>query len=208
MAHDRCVTNLHRDAQQICTDFVQIIWNGTGMDTVGEQLKALRGRTPHTVRTVARFLGFENHSRYSYYEGKRFKGPVPVDLARRLAELFYRSGKVQPHEVLRLAGLSDAEAANEEVQFLDNRHPPAPPQIIQMDVRLPSERSMTEMFVGMLEAVDRPDLTDELAVQLARLLPTALSMTPTELPARGTAPGAIDLAERIRRAAIDDLGLL
>jgi len=205
MAHVSCVTNLHSPAQQICTDFVQIIWNGPAMETVGEQLKALRARTPHTVRTVARFLGYDNHSRYSYYEGKRFKGPVPVDLARRLAELFYRSGNVQPHEVLKLAGLSDAEAASEEVQFLDSRNPPSPPQIIRMDVRLPSERAMTEMFVGMLEAVDRPDLTDELAIQLARLLPTALSMTPTELPAQPTAAGALDLSERIRRAAIDDL---
>ena len=148
------------------------------MDTVGEQLRALRQRTPHTVRSVATFLGFENHSRYSYYEGKRFKKPLPVELAKRLAELFYRSGKVEPQEVLQLAGLLPAEAAHEQEQLLAGRRPPANRNVIQLHVQLPSAEALTQMFEGMLHALGQSALVDELAARLAQLLPVALSATP------------------------------
>lgn len=188
MAHAACITKLHTPVQHNSTDLVQFFWNGPIMETVGQRLRALRDRTPHTVRSVAKFIGFENHSRYSYYESPRFKKPLPLDLARQLAELFYRSGKVEMHEVLSLAGLSEAEALTEEKQMIDDRRPPTRPNIISMQVRLPNEEALTEMFGGMLEAVGRQDLSAALAGQLAQLLPTALSVTPIEVPAGGSSP--------------------
>lgn len=173
------------------------------MQTIGERLRALRSRTPHTVRSAAKFLGFENHSRYSYYEGKRFKKPLPLDMARRLAELFYRSGKVEPHEVLALAGLSDAEAEVEERQFLKERRGAPKPQFVNMRVQLPNEDALTQMFEGMLEVAGRRDLAAELAEQLAQLLPVALSVTPNEPLDQGESPKMRVPVARLLRDARD-----
>lgn len=178
------------------------------MDDVGKQLRALRARTPHTVRSVARFLGFENHSRYSYYESPRAKAPLPIDMARRLAELFYRSGKVEPREVMALAGLSEGEAQAEEQHLLVARRGGAEPQFLKMAVQLPSEEALTEMFGGMLEVAGRPDLAAELAGQLARLLPTALSVTPVAVPAPDQGRTERVPVARLLRAAKDDLDWL
>lgn len=171
------------------------------MSTIGQQLRELRGRTPHTVRSVASFLKYENHSRYAYYEGSRFKGPLPIDLARSLAELFYRSGKVQPHEVLALAGLSDDEAGTEEKRMLKARRPAQHATFISLKVRMPSDESLTEMFAGMLEATGHPELVDELSGRLAQLLPAALQVTPDLLPDQETDPESHETYRRLLRDA-------
>lgn len=208
MVHALCVTNLHTDVQQISTDRVQKIWKGPQMQTIGQQLKALRSRTPHTVRSAAKFLGFDNHSRYSYYEGSRFKKPLPLEMARQLAELFYRSGKVEPREVLALAGLSEAEADVEEKRFLRALRGPSKPQFVRFHVQLPSEEALTEMFAGMLEVAGRTDLSVELAEQLAQLLPAALSVTPNAPLDQAPSPESRVPVARLLRDARDGLALL
>lgn len=53
---------------------------------------------------------------------------------------------------------------------------PAPAiQFVALQVALPSEAVLAQMFEGLLDAVDRSAPTDALALELAQLMPTALS---------------------------------
>lgn len=57
--------------------------------------------------------------------------------------------------------------------------------ILMMPVSFPSEDMLTDMFAGILELVDRPDLVDELASRLAQRLPNALAQAQAAHIARG-----------------------
>lgn len=80
------------------------------------RLKALRREAGLSMRAVAQSLGWPI-TRYQHYED-RYKRPyLPVDLARKLAELFGARG-VDRQTVLELAGLTADEAS---------AFPPPPP---------------------------------------------------------------------------------
>ncbi len=155
------------------------------MDNVSRKLKALRERTGLSVREVARYLEFETHSRYAYYESTRYTGDaLPLPLARRIAGLF-KAHDVMPEEVLALAGLKPEEAEEQakEVEFVR-----AKPLRIFMEVRLPNEASLTRMFDAMLELAGHDDASGELAQTLAVLLPGVLAGTTGELAGESLDP--------------------
>lgn len=202
----QCVTYLHSHVQETCPDSVQLFCESASMET-NERLKELRKRTPRTVRQVATALGWETHSKYAYYESKRFKGPLPLDLARKLANLFYRSGKVDREEVLELAGLTRAESEREALRLKAELNP-RKTQYLAVRVEMPNEDALTSMFFGMFAAIGRKDLGFELASRLAQLLPAALQATPIGQQAADAAEDNRQfLFEHLRQAAIDDLDM-
>lgn len=172
-----CATDLHGR----CAKNPQ----NSGMENISSKLKALRERTGLSVRDVARYLEFETHSRYAYYESPRYTGDaLPLPLARRLAGLF-KAHDVRPEEVLVLAGLQDDEAAEQakEVEFIR-----AKPIRVFMEVQLPNEASLTRMFDAMLELAGHDDASGELARTLAVLLPDVLAGTTSELSGESLDP--------------------
>jgi len=80
--------------------------------------------------------------------------------------------------------------------------PPSPPQIM-LPVLLPSERALTRMFLGLLDLVDQSASKDELARELAQLLPTGLSQLRGQLFERSQSEQAF-LEEAAAPHAIDD----
>jgi transcriptional regulator with XRE-family HTH domain len=161
------------------------------MPDVSKSLKTLRERAGLSVRDVARYLQFENHSRYSYYEGAKFKSDLPVPLARKLAGLFAEYG-VASEETLALAGLEAGEIEKEAEQVSFS---PVRPLRIFMEVKLPNEASLTRMFDAMLRAAGQPDPSGELAQTLALLLPNVLAGTTGELSGEALDPDYRPLLE-------------
>lgn len=141
---------------------------------VHEKLKALRQKTEMSVRMVASELGFETHSKYSYYESKRFKGPLPLKLAKQLAAMWEYLG-VEPYEVLELAGMQRDNAISEYAASQALNHQP----FIELRVFFPDTESLELMFVQMLTVMGKSELADKVVRGLALLLPTALKNTPT-----------------------------
>jgi Predicted transcriptional regulator len=76
------------------------------------QLKALRKRTPLTVREVAKQLG-KPASSYSFYEDEYKKQHLPFELVRALMPIFEPYGITQA-ELLHLAGIFPGEAPPHE----------------------------------------------------------------------------------------------
>jgi phage repressor protein C with HTH and peptisase S24 domain len=72
-------------------------------------LKAMRARTPLTVRDVAEELG-RPHSTYASYEDKFKKKFLPADLTRELVPVFGKHG-IPEAEVLALAGMGPTRSA-------------------------------------------------------------------------------------------------
>ncbi len=81
----------------------------------------------------------------------------------RIVEMRKRDRRVQQHEMQPLARLLGLM--------------PDQPETVAMPVALPSAKALIQMFEGLFEAVDRPDLADELAPRLAQHFPTALRRT-------------------------------
>lgn len=161
-----------------------ILQDSDVMESIGKRLKALRTRTKLSVRDVARYLEFEVHSRYSYYED-RFKGEaLPLPLAKKLAGLFGQYG-VEAEEVLALAGLSPDEA-KEQAQRVSFE--PERTVRLFMEVQLPNEASLTRMFDAMLWTAGHEDSSGELARTLAVLLPSALAGTTGEFSGEALDP--------------------
>ena len=156
------------------------------MPTPSERLREIRERSGLTIRAVASFLEFETHSRYSYYESARFKGDLPVPLARRLAWLFQSAG-IQPEEVMQLAGLN-AQEASDEAAKIPKTSSEARPLRIFMEVQLPNEASLTRMFDSMLESAGVEDLSGDVARTLALLLPASLAGTAHEFSGESLDP--------------------
>jgi hypothetical protein len=82
--------------------------------------------------------------------------------------------------------------------------PPPGPTVIMMGVVLPPERALAQMFEGLLRAIDLTVPVDELARELAELLPTGLSQlqgplhTIADDPPPARAAGAATLASADR----------
>ncbi len=73
---------------------------------VARRLKALREQSGLPMRVVAEGLGW-TLTRYQHYEDRYRRPYLPVDLARKLADIFRVKG-VDPRAVLELAGLDRA----------------------------------------------------------------------------------------------------
>lgn len=174
------------------------------MSSVGPQLKALRQRAMPalTIRKMAEELEI-GYSRYAYFEDeKRYKKPtLPLELARSIADVLSRHG-VDAAEVMKLAGLNDAEAES-EAREIEAAHPTV--QFVTLSVALPSEAALTDMFRTMLVAVPAEASRDEAARILAQLLPSGFaSIGPAAL-----VPGMVEkpAAEAgLRSLATDDHG--
>jgi len=132
---------------------------------------------------------------YSNYESARYKkASLPLDLTRRIAAVLAEH-KVDPAEVMLLAGLTDEEAEPEAREIEAAR-----PQVvhISLPVALPSEAALRDMFRSILVLVPEGASKDEAADILARRLPAGLaSIGPLALdpgaaasPATGEAPPA------------------
>ncbi|WP_380925422.1 hypothetical protein [Sphingomonas leidyi] len=146
------------------------------MTSIAEKLRLIRESLPNRpgVRAVASLLGYDVPNKYGYYESSQFKkDALPLDKAREIAAGFGKLGG-DPAEVLALAGLS---ADEQRVEVSKIKVGAAEPNLLQMSVVFPNERELTDMFAGLLEAVDRPDLVDELAPRLAQLLPNGIART-------------------------------
>jgi hypothetical protein len=109
---------------------------------------------------------------YANYESTRYKkGSLPLELTRRIAAVLAEH-KVDPAEVMMLAGLTDEEAEPEAREIEAAR-----PQIIHvsMPVALPSEAALRDMFRSILVLVPEGASKDEAADILARRLPAGLA---------------------------------
>jgi len=73
------------------------------------RLKMLRERTGLSMRAVSEALGW-TLTRYQHYEDRYRRNYLPLELARRLADLFSQRGVPQA-ELLALAGIEDAPRA-------------------------------------------------------------------------------------------------
>ena len=154
-----------------------------------EQMRALRARSGLSMRAFAARLGSPLDTRYAYYEEKRFTGPLPLDVARRIAAALQPFG-VEPTDVLALAGLSADEA--------DARLIGADPgvQYVRLDGALPNADALTRGFGTMLDGEVKPNRRDALARNLALRLPAALQRASGSppVPVRDAAPsGGEDL---------------
>ncbi len=109
------------------------------------------------------------------------------ELARRVGvaqptiyQLIHRSkkGSTHLHRIARELGTTPAYLTGETDDPDENAPPPPPAPVVQhvlMPVVLPSETALAQMFEGLLETVDRNAPLDELARELAQLLPIGLS---------------------------------
>lgn len=80
--------------------------------------------------------------------------------------------------------------------------PPLPYQAVTLQVLLPGETALAEMFEGMLMAMDREAPLDEQARLLAQRLPIGLSQLRDLLPVEATAAGAKSPAKRPTRVRV------
>jgi len=143
------------------------------MVAVSAKLKELRLRSGLSTRQVSSRVGYDGNNGYVYYESASFKKPLPLDLARRIADVFAETG-IEREEVLALAGLNDDEAAHEADALAANTTRQAQ---VMMPVTLPSEEALTQMFLGFLRVVDLQSDRGEIARILARRLPSGLGRT-------------------------------
>lgn len=81
------------------------------------------------------------------------------------------------HKIARHLATTPAYLSGEIDDPNEGAPPPSEPRVqhIMMPVVLPSENALAAMFEGLLEAVDRSAPVDELARELAQLLPSGLS---------------------------------
>lgn len=149
--------------------------------SASERLKELRISAVPTlsIRRMADELGI-GHSRYAYFEDpKRFKkSAFPIDFTRQIADVLQRYG-VDPAEVMKLAGLSDDEAAP-DVRKIEAAAPSV--QYVTMAVAMPSEAALKEMFRTLLVLVPEGATRDEAAAILARRLPAGFAAIGPLLP--------------------------
>jgi hypothetical protein len=142
--------------------------------SVSERLKELRvSAVPRlSIRKMAEELGI-TFPRYVYFEDpKRFKKrELPLDLTRQIADVLSRYG-VDTLEVMKLAGLSDAEA-EPEVRDIEAAQPKR--HWISLPVCLPSEAALAAMFETLLALIPEDATRAEAARILAQRLPTGFA---------------------------------
>lgn len=148
--------------------------DAVGMEKAAAKLKILRkSAVPKlTVRAMAEALEMPlgSYARYeSAYDYK--KNFLPVDLARKVAAVLSRHN-VDPAEVMALAGLTGSEAEPEAREIKKNT-PDA--RFVTLQVALPSEDALADMFQTMLVAVPADASRAEAARILAQLLPSGFA---------------------------------
>ena len=114
------------------------------MTSVSTRLRDLRSAAvPRlSVRAMAAALDMPLGT-YSNYESARFKkSTLPLDLTRKIASVL-AGHKVDPAEVMKLAGLSDGEA-EPEGRAVEAARPGI--QYVPLQVALPSEGALRDMF--------------------------------------------------------------
>lgn len=148
--------------------------HGVSMQSVGHRLKELRLRaTPSlSIRQIAEKLGM-GHSSYNFYENeKTYKKPyLPIDFTRKVAAVLAEHN-IDPIEVMKLAGLSEKEAAP-EAQIIESSLPEA--KFISLPIMLPSEAALADMFETMLALVPKDATRAEAAQILAQRLPSGFA---------------------------------
>ncbi|WBQ17834.1 XRE family transcriptional regulator [Sphingobium yanoikuyae] len=143
------------------------------MKSVNTKLRDLRtSASPKlSVRGMAAALDMPLGT-YSAYESARYKKPLlPLDFARRVAAVLARH-KVDPAEVMKLAGLN-GEEVEPEAREIEAQLPAF--VSITLPVILPSEVALRDMFRSLLVLVPEGATKDEAAAILARRLPAGLA---------------------------------
>lgn len=156
------------------------------MSSAALRLKQLRLRAvpPISMRKTAERLGM-GHTSYGLYENPNLykKRHLPLDLARRIAAVFADHG-IDPAEVMLLAGLTDEEAVP-EARAVEAARPAV--QYVSLQVALPSEAALRDMFRSLLVLVPDGSTKDETAEILARWLPSGFAGIGPYLPDPGAA---------------------
>lgn len=180
------------------------ISDGGAMDHVSTRLRDLRksAKPRVTVRALAAALDLPLGT-YSFYESPtKFKKPaLPLDLARKIAAVLSRHD-VDPAEVMKLAGLV-IEEASPEARFIEAQRPAV--QFVSMQVALPSEAALADMFEGLLALAPEGASRSEVAKILARRLPSGFAALGPLMPARPSVPTLED-AEAAQSPATDHPG--
>jgi hypothetical protein len=132
-----------------------------------------------SLRKTAEKLGV-GPSTYAVYENANlYKKPhLPIDLARKLAAIFADHG-IEPAEVMKLAGLVGEEVAP-EAAAVEAARPTI--QYVPLQVALPSEGALRDMFHSLLALVPEGASRAETAEILARWLPTGFAGIGPYLP--------------------------
>lgn len=158
--------------------------HGARMENVSIRLRDLRkSAVPRlTVRAMAAELDLPLGT-YSFYESptKFKKAALPLDLARKIASVLAKHG-VDPSEAMKLAGLSEAEA-EPEARAVESARPVV--QYVSLQVALPSEAALRDMFRSLLVLVPDGSTKDETAEILARWLPSGFAGIGPYLPDPG-----------------------
>lgn len=154
------------------------------MTSAASRLKQLRLRAvpPISMRKTAERLGM-GHTSYGLYENPNLfkKRHLPLELARRIAVVFADHG-IDPAEVMTLAGLTDDEA-EPEARAVEAARPAV--QYVSLQVALPSEAALREMFAKLLVLVPEGASKDETAQILAQWLPSGFAGIGPYLPDPG-----------------------
>lgn len=151
--------------RECCTDMFMI--------SASQRLKELRkSAVPRlTVRGIADELGIP-FGTYSNYESPRYKKrSLPLDLTRRIAAILAQH-RVDPSEVMKLAGLS-AQEVEPEAREIEAQRPTI--QFVSFPVALPSEVALRDMFESLLSLVPQGATRAETAQILARRLPAGFA---------------------------------
>ncbi|WP_146037240.1 helix-turn-helix domain-containing protein [Novosphingobium guangzhouense] len=154
------------------------------MISAAEKLKQLRLASvpPISIRKMAEEVGI-GFPRYSYFEDpKRYKKrELPIDVTRKIAAVLSQRG-VDPAEVMLLAGLNETEA-EPEARAVEAARPAV--QFVALQVALPSEPALREMFAKLLVLVPDGASKDETAQILAQWLPSGFAGIGPYLPDPG-----------------------
>lgn len=187
----------------ICADGVQDFCTALSVKiSLNTRLKNLRkSAVPQlSIRAMADALGI-GYSRYAYFEDpKRFKkAALPIDLTRQIASVLSRHG-VDPAEVMLLAGLTGDEV-EPEARAVEATRPPV--QYVSLQVALPSEAALREMFAKLLVLVPDGASKDDTAEILARWLPSGFAGIGPYLPDPGAAVSSSGVVLPQARATVD-----
>lgn len=144
------------------------------MPPIGPRLKELRlsAVPPLSIRQAAQKLDM-GYTSYNFYENPNTykKAHLPIDFARKVAAAFSEHG-IDPADVMKLAGLNEAEAEPEAREIEAAR-----PQVhfISLPVALPSETALADMFESLLALVPADATRAEAARILAQRLPSGFA---------------------------------
>ncbi|WP_324698725.1 helix-turn-helix transcriptional regulator [Novosphingobium sp. RL4] len=151
---------------------------------VTTRLKELRkAAVPRlSVRRIAEELDMPFGSYARFESASTYKKSfLPLDFTRKVAAVLAEHG-VDPAEVMLLAGLTDEEAAP-EARAVEAARPAV--QYVSLQVALPSEAALRDMFRSLLVLVPDGSTKDETAEILARWLPSGFAGIGPYLPDPG-----------------------